>query len=57
MKDEKDDKSQEGINKASKGGLVYGEYLQVSFSCLLPWALLRLEPGCVTDASPTSQTL
>ncbi|KQK74820.1 tryptophan 2,3-dioxygenase [Amazona aestiva] len=29
LEDEKDDKSQEGINKAGKGGLVYGEYLQV----------------------------
>lgn len=43
LEDEKDDKSQEGINKASKGGLVYGDYLQVSLklSCLLPWSLLR----------------
>jgi len=30
LKDEKGDKSQEGINKASKGGLIYGDYLQVS---------------------------
>ncbi|XP_057275145.1 tryptophan 2,3-dioxygenase [Pezoporus wallicus] len=30
LEDEKDDKSQEGINKASKGGLVYGEYLQLN---------------------------
>lgn len=39
LEDENDDKSQEGINKASKGGLIYGEYLQVSLriSCLLSW--------------------
>ncbi|NXL27075.1 T23O dioxygenase, partial [Glaucidium brasilianum] len=30
LEDEKDDKSQEGINKASKGGLVYGDYLQLN---------------------------
>lgn len=30
MEDENDDKSQEGINKASKGGLIYGEYLQLN---------------------------
>ncbi|NWW01169.1 T23O dioxygenase, partial [Oreocharis arfaki] len=30
LKDENDDKSQEGINKASKGGLIYGEYLQLN---------------------------
>uniref|UniRef100_A0A8C3P247 Tryptophan 2,3-dioxygenase n=1 Tax=Cyanoderma ruficeps TaxID=181631 RepID=A0A8C3P247_9PASS len=30
LEDENDDKSQEGINKASKGGLVYGEYLQLN---------------------------
>ncbi|XP_015716454.1 tryptophan 2,3-dioxygenase [Coturnix japonica] len=30
LKDEKDDKSQEGINKASKGGLIYGDYLQLN---------------------------
>ncbi|XP_075277727.1 tryptophan 2,3-dioxygenase isoform X3 [Opisthocomus hoazin] len=30
LDDEKDDKSQEGINKASKGGLVYGDYLQLN---------------------------
>ncbi|NXC84166.1 T23O dioxygenase, partial [Cercotrichas coryphoeus] len=29
LEDENDDKSQEGINKASKGGLIYGEYLQL----------------------------
>ncbi|XP_025005854.1 tryptophan 2,3-dioxygenase isoform X2 [Gallus gallus] len=29
LKDEKGDKSQEGINKASKGGLIYGDYLQI----------------------------
>lgn len=42
LEDEKDDKSQEGINKASKGGLVYGDYLQVSLklSCLPPWSIL-----------------
>ncbi|NWH62767.1 T23O dioxygenase, partial [Geococcyx californianus] len=28
--DENHDKSQEGINKASKGGLVYGDYLQLN---------------------------
>lgn len=26
---EEEDESQKGINKASKGGIVYGEYLQV----------------------------
>ncbi|XP_054239076.1 tryptophan 2,3-dioxygenase [Indicator indicator] len=30
LEDEKDDKSQEGINKAGKGGLVYGDYLQLN---------------------------
>uniref|UniRef100_A0A663DWY6 Tryptophan 2,3-dioxygenase n=1 Tax=Aquila chrysaetos chrysaetos TaxID=223781 RepID=A0A663DWY6_AQUCH len=30
LEEEKDDKSQEGINKASKGGLVYGDYLQLN---------------------------
>ncbi|NXO60906.1 T23O dioxygenase, partial [Aramus guarauna] len=30
LEDEQDDKSQEGINKASKGGLVYGDYLQLN---------------------------
>ncbi|XP_002198679.1 tryptophan 2,3-dioxygenase [Taeniopygia guttata] len=30
LEDENDDKSQEGINKASKGGLIYGEYLQLN---------------------------
>ncbi|NXL72160.1 T23O dioxygenase, partial [Leptocoma aspasia] len=29
LEDENYDKSQEGINKASKGGLMYGEYLQL----------------------------
>ncbi|NWS16482.1 T23O dioxygenase, partial [Pachyramphus minor] len=29
LKDENEEKSQEGINKASKGGLIYGEYLQL----------------------------
>ncbi|NWV36186.1 T23O dioxygenase, partial [Grantiella picta] len=29
LEDENEDKSQEGINKASKGGLIYGEYLQL----------------------------
>ncbi|NWT15818.1 T23O dioxygenase, partial [Vireo altiloquus] len=29
LEDENDDKSQEGKNKASKGGLIYGEYLQL----------------------------
>lgn len=57
MEDEKDDKSQEGINKASRGGLVYGDYLQVSLrvACLSPWSLLTLEPGPVINASPSSQ--
>uniref|UniRef100_A0A8C9NCB7 Tryptophan 2,3-dioxygenase n=1 Tax=Serinus canaria TaxID=9135 RepID=A0A8C9NCB7_SERCA len=30
LEDENDDKSQEGVNKASKGGLIYGEYLQLN---------------------------
>uniref|UniRef100_A0A669R276 Tryptophan 2,3-dioxygenase n=2 Tax=Phasianinae TaxID=9072 RepID=A0A669R276_PHACC len=30
LKDEKADESQEGINKASKGGLIYGDYLQLN---------------------------
>ncbi|NWW55991.1 T23O dioxygenase, partial [Ifrita kowaldi] len=30
LEDENDDKSQEGKNKASKGGLIYGEYLQLN---------------------------
>ncbi|NWZ75915.1 T23O dioxygenase, partial [Poecile atricapillus] len=30
LEDDNDDKSQEGINKASKGGLIYGEYLQLN---------------------------
>ncbi|NWS73941.1 T23O dioxygenase, partial [Crotophaga sulcirostris] len=30
LEDENHDKSQEGINKASKGGLVYGDYLQLN---------------------------
>ncbi|NXP01792.1 T23O dioxygenase, partial [Certhia brachydactyla] len=30
LEDGNDDKSQEGINKASKGGLIYGEYLQLN---------------------------
>ncbi|KFW75636.1 Tryptophan 2,3-dioxygenase [Manacus vitellinus] len=30
LEDENEDKSQEGINKASKGGLIYGEYLQLN---------------------------
>lgn len=30
LEDEADDKSQEGLNKAGKGGLIYGEYLHVS---------------------------
>ncbi|NXO13392.1 T23O dioxygenase, partial [Oriolus oriolus] len=30
LEDKNEDKSQEGINKASKGGLIYGEYLQLS---------------------------
>ncbi|NXA99221.1 T23O dioxygenase, partial [Cnemophilus loriae] len=30
FEDENDDTSQEGINKASKGGLIYGEYLQLN---------------------------
>ncbi|NWV75650.1 T23O dioxygenase, partial [Dasyornis broadbenti] len=30
LEDENEDKSQQGINKASKGGLVYGEYLQLN---------------------------
>ncbi|NWW16293.1 T23O dioxygenase, partial [Falcunculus frontatus] len=30
LEDKNDDKSQEGINKASKGGLIYGEYLQLN---------------------------
>ncbi|NXN11409.1 T23O dioxygenase, partial [Indicator maculatus] len=30
LEDEKDDKSQEGVNKAGKGGLVYGDYLQLN---------------------------
>ncbi|XP_007437938.1 tryptophan 2,3-dioxygenase [Python bivittatus] len=29
LEDETDDKSQEGLNKASKGGLIYGEYLHL----------------------------
>uniref|UniRef100_A0A8D0B7U7 Tryptophan 2,3-dioxygenase n=1 Tax=Salvator merianae TaxID=96440 RepID=A0A8D0B7U7_SALMN len=29
LADEEDDKSQEGLNKASKGGLIYGNYLQL----------------------------
>ncbi|KAH0616055.1 hypothetical protein JD844_026863 [Phrynosoma platyrhinos] len=29
LNDGEDDKSQEGLNKASKGGLVYGDYLQL----------------------------
>ncbi|KFP81086.1 Tryptophan 2,3-dioxygenase, partial [Acanthisitta chloris] len=30
LEDENEDKSQEGINKASKGGLIYGDYLQLN---------------------------
>ncbi|NWI92308.1 T23O dioxygenase, partial [Pitta sordida] len=30
LEDKNEDKSQEGINKASKGGLIYGEYLQLN---------------------------
>ncbi|NWV02475.1 T23O dioxygenase, partial [Ptilonorhynchus violaceus] len=30
LEDENDDKCQEGINKASRGGLIYGEYLQLN---------------------------
>ncbi|NXO70898.1 T23O dioxygenase, partial [Phainopepla nitens] len=30
LEDENDDGSQEGINKARKGGLIYGEYLQLN---------------------------
>ncbi|XP_064273543.1 tryptophan 2,3-dioxygenase isoform X2 [Passer domesticus] len=30
LEDDNDDKSQEGVNKASKGGLIYGEYLQLN---------------------------
>ncbi|NXN80708.1 T23O dioxygenase, partial [Bombycilla garrulus] len=30
LEDENYDKSQEGVNKASKGGLIYGEYLQLN---------------------------
>ncbi|XP_067993315.1 tryptophan 2,3-dioxygenase [Melanerpes formicivorus] len=30
LEDEQDGKSQEGVNKASKGGLVYGDYLQLN---------------------------
>ncbi|NXY88026.1 T23O dioxygenase, partial [Alcedo cyanopectus] len=30
LEHDNDDKSQEGINKASKGGLVYGDYLQLN---------------------------
>ncbi|NWY76564.1 T23O dioxygenase, partial [Erithacus rubecula] len=30
LEDENEDKSQEGINRASKGGLIYGEYLQLN---------------------------
>ncbi|NXK29969.1 T23O dioxygenase, partial [Piprites chloris] len=30
LEDANEDKSQEGINKASKGGLIYGEYLQLN---------------------------
>ncbi|NWU74159.1 T23O dioxygenase, partial [Onychorhynchus coronatus] len=30
LEDENEGKSQEGINKASKGGLIYGEYLQLN---------------------------
>ncbi|KAL9851674.1 tryptophan 2,3-dioxygenase isoform 1-T2 [Geothlypis trichas] len=30
LEDENNDKSQEGVNKASKGGLIYGEYLQLN---------------------------
>lgn len=42
------------MNKASKGGLIYGDYLQVSARIwfLLPWSLWRLEPGLVIDTSP-----
>lgn len=42
------------MNKASKGGLIYGDYLQVSARIwfLLPWSLWRFEPGLVIDASP-----
>ncbi|XP_061440466.1 tryptophan 2,3-dioxygenase isoform X4 [Rhineura floridana] len=29
LEDGEDDKSQEGLNKASKGGLIYGDYLQL----------------------------
>ncbi|KAJ6668725.1 hypothetical protein lerEdw1_012208 [Lerista edwardsae] len=29
LADKEDDKSQEGLNKASKGGLIYGDYLQL----------------------------
>ncbi|NWR93838.1 T23O dioxygenase, partial [Furnarius figulus] len=29
LEEQNEDKSQEGINKASKGGLIYGEYLQL----------------------------
>ncbi|NXB33171.1 T23O dioxygenase, partial [Eulacestoma nigropectus] len=31
LEDENDEKSQEGINKASKGGLIYGDYLTFIF--------------------------
>ncbi|NXM07302.1 T23O dioxygenase, partial [Tyrannus savana] len=30
LEDQNEDKSQEGINRASKGGLIYGEYLQLN---------------------------
>ncbi|KAJ7401978.1 Tryptophan 2,3-dioxygenase [Pitangus sulphuratus] len=30
LEDQNEDKSQEGINRASKGGLLYGEYLQLN---------------------------
>lgn len=47
LEDEGQDKSQEGLNKASKGGLIYGDYLQVSVNtgfCYCPDACSNL--GC-----------
>ena len=39
-KDEEDDSSQAGINNASKGGIIYGDYLQVHPSCAPSFELI-----------------
>ena len=59
--DKEKDVSQEGVNKASKGGIIYGEYLQVKTSpppvLLSPLTCLLLLSSSQHDSSPLSPNM